>query len=117
MCLLSRSELFPNPFRIAPAIQHGFHTCRFLLELVVDGEREYLTKQAMNLEDTAVNASMNRERVDIGEKRIQEIFSKAGLLVLIERKATSQVLAGGGQNLNFHNKRSRRSRLASSQLT
>ncbi len=71
----------------------------------------------MESKNLSVNPGMDDERIDIGKQRIQKIGAEPGLLLFVERESKRQVFAGGGQNLNLHNRRSRSSFLAFSQST
>src|SRR5258708_27714263 len=48
----------------------------------------------------AMHPGIKHQRIDLGEKRMQEVVAEPGLLALVERIAFFQVVLGGLENLN-----------------
>jgi hypothetical protein len=83
--------------------------------IVVNGERKRATEQSVCVEDAAVDARVEGQRINVGEKGIEEIAAQSGLLLFVERVAVGEIGQGGGPNADVHRRRSRSWRLASAQ--
>ena len=70
----------------------------------------------MRAVDDTVNASVEKQRINFGEKRIEEISAKPGRLPLVETVTFNQISFRVVEEFNPHDTRRRMSAFASSQF-
>ncbi len=96
-----------DPLRIATAVEHGPHVCGVPAHFVVDREGERPPEQAMQAVNSAVSPRVEREGIDVGKERIQEIRAEPLLLFFVEGETLGQVCLRRGKNPDLHRWRSR----------
>lgn len=88
---------------VLPTVQHPIHDRgTFGVEAVIDSPRKAPGKHPVKPENLPMNARVERQRINVGEERVEEIVAHALALLLIKIPPIRQVLAGGGEEVDFH---------------
>ena len=103
--LTGRCGLFQvtgNPRGFAAAIHHRPDPSLSSHDVAVDRIGKSSRKQTMRTEHDTVNTRIERQRIDIGVKRVEEVVAQSRLLAFIERVARLKVVLRQCENLNLH---------------
>ncbi len=99
-----------------PEVQDTVHEhARFFVRLVINGEGEVLSQQAMVAEHLFVDSTIPSERIDLCKQAVQELGSQSFALLVVKPSAQIQVLKSRMQQSDLdHEARRRSSALAAS---
>ena len=84
----------PKPSRIAPHIKNGDNASNVVDDLVIDREREAAGEHSVVAQSFAMDAGVEKERVDVGKNAIKEVTTDPLLLSFIKGHALAQIAGG-----------------------
>jgi len=96
------SQSASRPSGTAPTVEYRPHQDILVDYVVVDSVRKHARQQPMRTVNGTVNARIQRQRIDVSVKRIEEIIPQGLPLDLVESAPVPQIQLRRPENPNAH---------------